>query len=218
MTTAMSMNIDAKFSTFKEKYLLTDEAIEELKSIFDTYIVEIAHKIINAEPKKTMPKLVTSVVNINVNTEKKFATKIAEEYAAECGVTLEEIPCESGKVTKKEIEKYTKNKSATKSGSKSSSGSKEPVSKEPITKEPSAKESSSKKTQAIKEKCSGVTKDGNPCNAAATKTPEGSKKCYCFRHAIDWQQFEISSDSDSENEIKNDIDTKKIELESEPED
>jgi hypothetical protein len=207
MTTAMSMNIDAKFSTFKEKYLLTDEAIEELKSIFDTYIVEIAHKIINAEPKKTMPKLVTSVVN--VNTEKKFATKIAEEYAAECGVTLEEIPCESGKVTKKEIEKYTKNKSATKSGSKSSSGSKEPVSKEPI-----AKESGSKKTPTIKEKCSGVTKDGNPCNAAATKTPEGSKKCYCFRHAIDWKQFEISSDSDSEN----DTDTKKIELESEPED
>jgi hypothetical protein len=207
MTTAMSMNIDAKFSTFKEKYLLTDEAIEELKSIFDTYIVEIAHKIINAEPKKTMPKLVTSVAN--VNTEKKFATKIAEEYAAECGVTLEEIPCESGKVTKKEIEKYTKNKSATKSGSKSSSGSKEPVSKEPIVKEPG-----SKKTPAIKEKCSGVTKDGNPCNAAATKTPEGSKKCYCFRHAIDWKQFEISSDSDSENEI----DTKKIELESEPDD
>jgi hypothetical protein len=202
MTTAMSMNIDAKFSTFKEKYLLTDEAIEELKSIFDTYIVEIAHKIINAEPKKTMPKLVTSVVN--VNTEKKFATKIAEEYAAECGVTLEEIPCESGKVTKKEIEKYTKNKSATKSGSKSSSGSKEPI----------AKESGSKKTPTIKEKCSGVTKDGNPCNAAATKTPEGSKKCYCFRHAIDWKQFEISSDSDSEN----DTDTKKIELESEPED
>ncbi len=213
MTTVMPMNINAKFSTFKEKYLLTDEAIEELKSIFDTYIVEIAHKIINAEPKKTMPKLVTTVANVNVNTEKKFATKIAEEYAAECGVTLEEIPCESGKVTKKEIEKYTKNKSATKSGSKSSSGS-----KEPITKEPSAKESSSKKTPAIKEKCSGVTKDGNPCNAAATKTPEGSKKCYCFRHAIDWKQFEISSDSDSENEIENEIDTKKIELESEPED
>jgi len=202
MTTVMPITIDAKFSTFKEKYLLTDEAIEELKSIFDTYIVEIAHKIINAEPKKTMPKLVTSVVN--VNTEKKFATKIAEEYAAECGVTLEEIPCESGKVTKKEIEKYTKNKSATKSGSKSSSGSKEPIVKEP----------GSKKTPAIKEKCSGVTKDGNPCNAAATKTPEGSKKCYCFRHAIDWKQFEISSDSDSEN----DTDTKKIELESEPED
>ena len=210
----MPMNIDAKFSTFKEKYLLTDEAIEELKSIFDTYIVEIAHKIINAEPKKTMPKLVTGVANVNVTTEKKFATKIAEEYAAECGVTLEEIPCESGKVTKKEIEKYTKNKSATKSGSKSSSGSKEPITKEPSAKEPSAKESGSKKTPAIKEKCSGVTKDGNPCNAAATKTPEGSKKCYCFRHAIDWKQFEISSDSDSEN----DIDTKKIELESEQDD
>ena len=51
-----------------------------------------------------------------------------------------------------------------------------------------------------KEKCGGITKDGNPCNLNATKTPDGSKKCYCFRHAIDWKQYEVSSDSDYEDD------------------
>jgi hypothetical protein len=54
----------------------------------------------------------------------------------------------------------------------------------------------------VKEKCNGITKDGNPCNLNATKNPDGSKKCYCFRHAIDWKQYEVSSDSDYESEDK----------------
>jgi hypothetical protein len=179
------------FTTFKTKYSLPDSAIDELKTIFDSIIVDFAHKILNDEkivPKlntSTVPKL-TTVPKLNTTTVKKFATKIAEEYAAECGVTLEEIPSETGKVTKKELEKYIKNKSGSKSTE--TSGKK-------LVKENSDDDS---KITSKKEKCGGVNKDGNPCSANATKTPDGSKKCYCFRHAIDWKQYEISSDSDDE--------------------
>jgi hypothetical protein len=189
------MSIEAKFSDFKIKYSLSDEAMNELKTLFDTLIVEVAHKIIkNEEPKKTIQKLDTS---ITLYTQKKFATKIAEEYAAECGITLEEIPCDTGKVTKKEIEKYVKNKPGTKSEKvskkKESDGDEESI---------KPKNKSTKETNSMKEKCGGITKDGNPCNSAATKTPDGSKKCYCFRHALEWKQYEISSDSDDELELE----------------
>jgi hypothetical protein len=201
------MSIETKFASFKEKYSLPDSAIDDLKTIFDKLIVEVAHKIINnSEPKKVMPKLDTSPV---IYTEKKFATKIAEQYAAECSVTLEEIPSETGKVTKKDIENYVKNKSGSKPGSSLSLKLDTESGKELEIKKSNSNSKSkiTKESNSPKEKCGGVTKDGNPCNSAATKTPEGSKKCYCFRHAIDWKQYEISSDSDDEieNEPENPI-------------
>jgi hypothetical protein len=240
------MSIEIKLADFRDKYSLPETAIEELKTILDSVIVDFAHKIINNEPKKTMPKLDTSTV---INTKKKFATKIADEYASECGVTLEEIPCETGKVTKKDIERYVKNKISTgeksKSTSKSKSKSTQGVSPEleedpkislcnsdteytsksksksksksvskSVSKKPSKTDfetesesesekkiiSKKEKNGGIKDKCNGITKDGNPCNLNASKIPDGSKKCYCFRHALDWKQYEVSSDSDYEGD------------------
>ncbi|NBW04258.1 MAG: hypothetical protein EBR87_11230, partial [Cytophagia bacterium] len=218
-------------AVFKDKHELSDDAMIELKTIFDSIIVEFAHKIMNIESSKTIPKLDTSRV---IYAEKKFATKIAAEYAAECNVTIDEIPSETGKVTKKDVEKYQKSKSGEKSkkpkplntvkankdnsesetetvlktnpgsSSKSKSGSKSTTKTDFETEsECETKKIISKKDKTVtKEKCNGVTKDGNPCNLNATKTPDGSKKCYCFRHAIDWKQYEVSSDSDFENEIE----------------
>ena len=60
--------------------------------------------------------------------------------------------------------------------------------------------SKKEKNGGIKDKCNGITKDGNPCNLNASKIPDGSKKCYCFRHALDWKQYEVSSDSDYEGD------------------
>jgi len=234
------MSIEIKLADFRDKYSLPETAIEELKTILDSVIVDFAHKIINNEPKKTMPKLDTSTV---INTKKKFATKIADEYASECGVTLEEIPCETGKVTKKDIERYVKNKISTgeKSKSKSKSKSTQGVSPEleedpkislcnsdteyisksksksvskSVSKKPSKTDfetesesesekkiiSKKEKNGGTKDKCNGITKDGNPCNLNASKIPDGSKKCYCFRHALDWKQYEVSSDSDYEGD------------------
>jgi hypothetical protein len=229
------MAIETKLAVFKDKYGLSDDAMIELKTIFDSIIVEFAHKIMNTESSKTIPKLDTTRV---IYAEKKFATKIAAEYAAECNVTIDEIPSETGKVTKKDVEKYQKSKSGEKSkkpkplntvkanednsesetetvlktnpGSKSKSKSGSKSGSKSTTKtdfetesECETKKIISKKDKTVtKEKCNGVTKDGNPCNLNATKTPDGSKKCYCFRHAIDWKQYEVSSDSDFENEIE----------------
>ena len=114
------MAIELKLSAFKDKYSLPECAMEELKTIFDSFIVDFTHKIMT-DTKKTMPKLDTSKI---IYAEKKFATKIAEEYASECGVTLEEIPSETGKVTKKDVDKYIKNGSESKSKSKSKSETK----------------------------------------------------------------------------------------------
>lgn len=232
------MAIETKLAIFKDKYSLTDVAIEELKSIFDSVIVEFTHKIINSAPVKTVPKLDTSRV---IYTEKRFATRIADEYASECNVTLEEIPSETGKVTKKDVEKYVKSKTGVKSKkSKNHPDGNNSVSKPKITSktdveteaetdnETKEHKAYNKKTKSktdveteaetdtepkkivskkenksmVKEKCNGITKDGNPCNLNATKNPDGSKKCYCFRHAIDWKQYEVSSDSDYESEDK----------------
>jgi NADH:ubiquinone oxidoreductase subunit len=227
------MAIETKLAIFKDKHGLSDDAMTELKTIFDLIIVEFAHKIMNTESSKTIPKLDTTRV---IYAEKKFATKIAAEYAAECNVTIDEIPSETGKVTKKDVEKYQKNKSGgkskktkplnivkanednsesetetvlktnpgSKSKSKSNPGSKSTTKTDFETEsECETKKIISKKDKTVtKEKCNGVTKDGNPCNLNATKTPDGSKKCYCFRHAIDWKQYEVSSDSDFENEIE----------------
>jgi hypothetical protein len=230
------MAIETKLAVFKDKHGLPDDAMIELKTIFDSIIVEFAYKIMNTESSKTIPKLDTTRV---IYAEKKFATRIAAEYAAECNVTIDEIPSETGKVTKKDVEKYQKSKNGEKSKSKSKSKSlnvvkvnednseseTETVLKtNPGSKSKSGSKSGSKSTTktdfetesecetkkiiskkdktVTKEKCNGVTKDGNPCNLNATKTPDGSKKCYCFRHAIDWKQYEVSSDSDFENEIE----------------
>jgi hypothetical protein len=224
------MTIETKLAIFKDKYELSDEAIVELKTIFDSIIVDFAHKIMNNESSKTIPKLNTTPV---IYSEKKFATKIAAEYASECNVSLQDIPSETGKVTKKDVEKYVKSKTGTTNSKKSKisqnvaesdteiesrSASKlkcNPVSKsgtKSVSKtdfetenesECETKKIVSKKEKNItKQKCNGVTKDGNPCNLNATKNPDGSKKCYCFRHAIDWKQYEVSSDSDYENEEK----------------
>jgi hypothetical protein len=232
------MAIETKLAIFKDKYSLTDAAIEELKSIFDSVIVEFTHKIINSAPVKTVPKLDTSRV---IYTEKRFATRIADEYASECNVTLEEIPSETGKVTKKDVEKYVKSKTGVKSKkSKNHPDGNNSVSKPKITSktdveteaetdneikehkaynkktksktdveteaetdtEPKKIVSKKENKSMVKEKCNGITKDGNPCNLNATKNPDGSKKCYCFRHAIDWKQYEVSSDSDYESEDK----------------
>jgi hypothetical protein len=242
------MAIELKLSAFKDKYSLPECAMEELKTIFDSFIVDFTHKIMT-DTKKTMPKLDTSKI---IYAEKKFATKIAEEYASECGVTLEEIPSETGKVTKKDVDKYIKNGSESKSKSKSKSNSKilektiddeidtnykiseSKTDTESKSKSKSESKSETKKAKieykkdfesasesdneikssrkkdkgstTTKEKCNGITKDGNPCNLNATKTPDGSKKCYCFRHAIDWKQYEVSSDSDNDDNEDDDED------------
>lgn len=180
------MALDAKFNAFKSKYDLGDEAMAEMLSIFNDSFIELAHKLLSSNdievPKKkqdTQSKSKTS------SGTKKFATKIAAEYAAENELTLDDFDKE--KITKKDIDEYIKANKSSKPTKTIPKLDTTPVVKE--TKEP-----------VSKEKCCGITKSGEPCNRPGTEKPGGSSKCFCFRHAMDWKMYEISSDSDLEAE------------------
>jgi hypothetical protein len=178
------MALDAKFNAFKSKYDLGDEAMAEMLSIFNDSFIELAHKLLQSNDVQ-VPK---TTKNTNTKTspdKKKFATKIAAEYAAENDLTLDDFDKE--KITKKDIDEYIKANKSSKPTKTIPKLDTTPIVKE--TREP-----------VSKEKCCGITKSGEPCNRPGTEKPDGSSKCFCFRHAMDWKMYEISSDSDLETE------------------
>ncbi len=168
------MSLESKFTDFKTKHDLEDEAIAEILVIFNEAFVELAHKLLASNdiqfPKTLKEKVYTG--------PKKWATKIAAEYAAENEVTLDDFNKE--KITKKDIDEFVKESNKL------------------ITK-PSIKKTTTEKTEC-KEKCKGLTKNGTPCNRPGTEKPAGAKNCFCFRHAMDWKNYEVSSDSELEEE------------------
>ena len=176
------MALDAKFNAFKDKYNLGDEAMAEMLSIFNDSFIDLAHKLLQSEEIK-VPRQ-TKGVNINKSksiSNKKWATKIAAEYAAENELTLDNFDKE--KITKKDIDEYIKNHKESPAKS---------IKKLDTT--------VTKKETNVKHKCCGLTKNCEPCNRAGTEQPEGSKKHFCFRHSMDWKIYEVSSDSDLEED------------------
>ena len=178
------MALDAKFNAFKVKHDLGDEAMAEMLSIFNDSFIELAHKLLSSNDIQ-VPKTTKNTNTKTTPDKKKFATKIAAEYAAENDLTLDDFDKE--KITKKDIDEYIKANKSSKPSKTIPKLDTTPVVKE--TKEP-----------VCKEKCCGITKSGEPCNRPGTEKPEGSSKCFCFRHAMDWKMYEISSDSDLEAE------------------
>ena len=173
-------SLDQQLTTFSEKHSLDESAIAELLQIWNKTFIEVTLKYMKGsgqdfeKPKKSGKKITDS---------KRWSSKVAGEYAQQNGLTLDDFTQE--KISKKDVDSLLKERN---SGDSS--------------------ESKEKKTKITKNgktvKCSGLTKKGDPCSRGATHTPDGSKKAYCFRHANDWQDFEVSSDSSDE------------ELESEP--
>ncbi len=176
------MALDAKFNAFKDKYNLGDEAMAEMLSIFNDSFIDLAHKLLQSEeikiPKQTKSVNMTKSKTIGV---KKWATKIAAEYAAENDLTLDNFDKE--KITKKDIDEYIKNNKDA-----------------PVKGIQKLNTTVVKKETNSKHKCCGLTKNGEPCNRPGTEQPEGSKKHFCFRHSMDWKIYEVSSDSDLEED------------------
>jgi hypothetical protein len=179
------MALDAKFNAFKVKYSLGDEAMAEMLSIFNDSFIELAHKLLSSNDIEVPKKKQETQSKSKTVGAKKFATKIAAEYAAENELTLDDFDKE--KITKKDIDEYIKANKSIKPSKTIPKLDTTPVVKQ--TKEP-----------VSKEKCCGITKSGEPCNRPGTEKPDGSSKCFCFRHAMDWKMYEISSDSDLEAE------------------
>ena len=196
--------LDQKFEAFRAKYDLTEEATTEMLAIFNETFIELAHKLLSnqeiATPlsSTTKPRMSVTRKSASVSTGvKKFATKIAAEYAAERGFTLDDFDKE--KITKKDIDELAKNGKPNKSGSASAETPEETEKTIPSLMTDICKEIKNTKKKPV-QKCHGVNRDGSPCDKNGDQKPDGCNNTYCFRHALDWKKYEVSSDSELEEE------------------
>ena len=190
--------LDQKFEAFRAKYDLTEEATTEMLAIFNETFIELAHKLLSnteiAAPMSTAAKPKTAVTRKTQNVSsgvKKFATKIAAEYAAERGFTLDDFDKE--KITKKDIDELSKN------GKPNTPTPEEPEKTIPKLMTDMCKEIKNTKKKPV-QKCHGVNRDGTPCDKNGEQKPDNCSNYYCFRHALDWKKYEVSSDSELEEE------------------
>ncbi len=192
------MSLEQRFTDFTEKHSLEDSAIADLLHIWNETFIEIAHGLLkdtidnsnNKKTEKKTEKKPSKAIAGDVSEQKKWASKIASEYAAEKGLTLDDF--ETGKITKKHVNDLIKTRTVPEIGHQSG--------------EKTVKVTKTKKT----EKCHGLTKKGDVCNRTGTHEPEGSKFVYCFRHANDWQDFECSSDSSGGEDSDDDLSVEPI--------
>lgn len=195
--------LDQKFEAFRAKYDLTEEATAEMLALFNETFIELAHKLLSnteftvslsAPTKRVSATRKTPSVSTGV---KKFATKIAAEYAAERGFTLDDFDKE--KITKKDIDELAKNGKTNASGSASAETQEETEKTIPSLMTDICKEIKNTKKKSV-QKCHGVNRDGSPCDKNGDQKPDGCNNTYCFRHALDWKKYEVSSDSELEEE------------------
>lgn len=195
------MSLEMKINDFKTKYSLSDDAIAEMLGMFNETFIELAHKLLNSPDIQTSKPVVATY-----SGPKKFATKIAAEYASENGLTLNDFQKE--KITKKDIDELIKSSNKTKtktatnvstSKSKASLGETSGIPKL-VTETCTEIKKTSKANSCVK--CKGFNKTGDICGRPGTEKPGNAKNFYCYRHAMEWQKYEISSDSDLEEEPK----------------
>jgi pyruvate/2-oxoglutarate dehydrogenase complex dihydrolipoamide acyltransferase (E2) component len=190
--------LDQKFEAFRAKYDLTEEATTEMLAIFNETFIELAHKLLsnqdistNVSVKNTpAPRKYTKSTEKSSGV-KKFATKIAAEYAAERGFTLDDFDKE--KITKKDVDELAKN------GKPNTPTPEEPEKTIPKLMTDMCKEIKNTKKKPV-QKCHGVNRDGTPCDKNGEQKPDNCSNYYCFRHALDWKKYEVSSDSELEEE------------------
>lgn len=196
------MSLENRFKDFQTEYNLDDEAMGKMLGLFNDAFIDVARKLLETNTSNTgIKKTVTVNKNTSSSSFKRFATKIAAEYARENNLTLDDFDIETlkdGKVTKSDINtvlksnKLTAKKAPTLKTEKNSSEEKEPWYK--------TQDNDIVKTEKNTNRCHGMNKSGDPCKQPGTTKPDGAQNFYCFRHGIDWKNFEVSSDSDLEEE------------------
>ena len=187
----------SKIEEFVTRNGMSESEKREMLEILNESLLEISRGIMN----ESKVNKVNKVNKENVEKDKKKSTdesnkryksKKAEEYAEEHGLTLEDF--DMNEISKKDVEtkvrEMTKNKKEKTITTRSKTNSDE--------------ESSSKnnKSEIKREKviCSGINKKGESCKSVGTIKPDGAKKKYCFRHAEDFRSFECDSDSSDDEE------------------
>ena len=191
---------ESRLSEFATKNDLDATVVQELVQIFNEALVEIGQAILKDTPTNPVTK---TVKTINKGQDQKWASKVAQAFAEEKELTLDDFPG-IDKVTKQHMLEFLKKKD-TQTTKQVTKGS------------PSG--STSNSTPKRKVQCNGLTAKGDPCTRTGTVQPDGSKNCYCFRHADNWKDFEttVSSDSDSDDELEEEKIEECKEITSEPE-
>jgi hypothetical protein len=191
------MSLDARFKDFQTEYNLDDEAIGKMLGLFNDAFIDVARKLLDTNDE--VVKKTKSVKSSECTHVKRFATKIAAEYANENNLTLDDFVIETlkdGKITKNDINTVLKANKLTNKKVPALKKEKTMINEE---KEPWYK-TQEKTQEKTTNKCHGMNKSGDPCKQAGTTKPDGAQNFYCFRHGIDWKNFEVSSDSDSDLE------------------
>lgn len=193
---------ESRLSEFATKHELDTVVVQELVQIFNEALVEIGQAILKDAPSNptTVQKTTKTV---NKGQGQKWASKVAQAFAEEKELTLDDFPGIE-KVTKQHMLEFLKKKD-TQTTKQVTKGS------------PSG--STSNSTPKRKVQCNGLTAKGDPCTRTGTVQPDGSKNCYCFRHADNWKDFEttISSDSESDDELEEEKIEQCEDITSEPE-
>ena len=188
MTTMMS-----KIEEFVTRNGMSDSVKREMLEILNESLLEISRGIMNESKVNKVNKVNKVKVEKCPSTDesnKRYKSKKAEEYAEEHGLTLEDF--DINEISKKDVEtkvrEMTKNKKEITTTSKTNSDE--------------GSSSKNNKSEIKREKviCSGINKKGEACKSVGTIKPEGAKKKYCFRHAEDFRSFECDSDSSDDEE------------------
>ena len=195
------MSIETRFEDFQKEYKLDDEAMAKLMGLFNDTFIDLAHKLLADSKIPSTPVDKKTKTKKSFPLVKKWATKIAEQYAQENNITLDDFEVDEEtnkyKFTKKDIEILLKN---TQSNEKTVKKTAKVNTKDTnLDTEPWYSTPNKEKNVSEYGMCCGLSRTGDPCQKPATVNPDMAKKNYCFRHAMDWKDFEVSSDSDEED-------------------
>lgn len=183
----------SKIEEFVTRNGMSDSVKREMLEILNESLLEISRGIMNESKVNKVNKVNKVKVEKGPSTDesnKRYKSKKAEEYAEEHGLTLEDF--DINEISKKDVEtkvrEMTKNKKEITTTSKTNSDE--------------GSSSKNNKSEIKREKviCSGINKKGEACKSVGTIKPEGAKKKYCFRHAEDFRSFECDSDSSDDEE------------------
>lgn len=197
------MSIEMRFSDFQKEYNLDDDAMAKLMGLFNDTFIDLAHKLLadSKIPSAPVDKK-TKTKNTSYPLVKKWATKIAQQYAQENNITLDDFEVDEEtnkcKFTKKDIETLLKNRQSSEKTVKKNVKVNTKDTK--LDTEPWYSTPRKEKNVSDYGMCCGLNRSGDPCQKQATVKPDTAKKSYCFRHAMDWKDFEVSSDSDDEED------------------
>jgi len=183
----------SKIEEFVTRNGMSESVKREMLEILNESLLEISRGIMNESKVNKVNKVKVEKGRSTDESNKRYKSKKAEEYAEEHGLTLEDF--DMNEISKKDVEtkvrEMTKNKKEKAITTTSKTNSDEGSS------------SKNNKSEIKREKviCSGINKKGEACKSVGTIKPDGAKKKYCFRHAEDFRSFECDSDSSDEEEV-----------------